>query len=157
MAMGMYAGLSRAGLPPRGGSGLKSPVAPRPRGRASLPPRGGSGLKSAVVLAGALGDWSPSARREWVEMTWLLPAMVSFPASPSARREWVEIEGFEAVPPRLQCLPPRGGSGLKFRDSTYSLGITDGLPPRGGSGLKYSKNRQGMVRIRVSLREEGVG
>ena len=56
-------------------------------------------------------------------------------ASPSARREWIEIDS----PPQRKhgciCLPPRGGSGLKYFDPQPVV-LATGLPPRGGSGLK---------------------
>ena len=56
---------------------------------------------------------SPSTRREWIEITrerrkrneiW----------SPSTRREWIEIESSDTKHTAQICLPPLGGSGLKY-------------------------------------------
>ena len=102
-----------------------------------LPPHGGSGLKfrSSSFNEGLLS--SPSARREWIEITiyginindlsglpphggsglkfagLLLRTLDS--SSPSARREWIEIKDSKSVTNSHTSLPPHGGSGLKFR------------------------------------------
>ena len=55
-----------------------------------LPPRGGSGLKSERHERPIKNEASPSARREWVEMIITKRATHGL-QSPSARREWVEI------------------------------------------------------------------
>ena len=78
-----------------------------------LPPRGGSGLKFCPRRSSQAWGRSPSARREWIEITGMiddafgwaglpprggsglkLPPRVPLPRlamSPSARREWIEI------------------------------------------------------------------
>ena len=79
--------------------------------------------------------------------------------SPSMRREWIEIRKYHSAHMRWPCLPPCGGSGLKYpkrsrNDATgrspsmrrewieilmftkYTLTCVS-LPPCGGSGLKF--------------------
>ena len=80
------------GLPPRGGSGLKSMFAAVPDISSRLPPRGGSGLKLRGRFRGGCGRRSPSARREWIEMYLPYEYYYSTTVSPSARREWIEID-----------------------------------------------------------------
>ena len=55
--------------------------------------------------------------------------------SPSTRREWIEIAPDRRQRPNQCCLPPHGGSGLKFYSAMCRTGIPR-LPPHGGSGLK---------------------
>ena len=56
--------------------------------------------------------------------------------SPSMRREWIEI-GYVSVDNfREVCLPPCGGSGLKYNAVAEWVAKEYGLPPCGGSGLK---------------------
>ena len=55
-----------------------------------LPPCGGSGLKFALHSILTITAWSPSMRREWIEIGgggYITLAK----ASPSMRREWIEI------------------------------------------------------------------
>ena len=52
-------------------------------------------------------------RREWIEMADSIKRAESR-ESPSMRREWIEIEPFPKVEHSLSCLPPCGGSGLKY-------------------------------------------
>ena len=79
------------GLPLRGGSGLKCLRVVSRAWESSLPLRGGSGLKYKIVfLTGMLAE-SPSARREWIEMTHQAHVLMDPYVSPSARREWIEI------------------------------------------------------------------
>ena len=85
---------------------------------------------------------SPSMRREWIEMRcWLCRCAAVF-RSPSMRREWIEI--FELFPDFcnfLCCLPPCGGSGLKWICHFLTPSTFSGLPPCGGSGLKCDLHR----------------
>ena len=80
-----------------------------------LPPRGGSGLKSSLYRYSGLTVLSPSARREWIEIIFWAACLRRPSASPSARREWIEIRGRAVSCARCRGLPPRGGSGLKLR------------------------------------------
>ncbi len=59
---------------------------------------------------------SPSMRREWIEMT-LCQMLYQLHMSPSMRREWIEICKFKQCYTKHFCLPPCGGSGLKYTDS----------------------------------------
>ena len=57
------------GLPPCGGSGLKCDLEPiASHDGACLPPCGGSGLKSIDGKIFSPRYWSPSMRREWIEI-----------------------------------------------------------------------------------------
>ena len=53
------------------------------------------------------------------------------------------------------CLPPHGGSGLKFCFFPLSR-VGCGLPPHGGSGLKWVDQTAHCVNSVVSLHTEGV-
>ena len=164
-----------------------------------LPPRGGSGLKSIGATRMCLADGSPSARREWIEIS----ATGIFPparASPSARREWIEIRGSvrpaaaqpspsarrewieirrppEWWPPARwspsarrewieislalvtsgagSCLPPRGGSGLKFYGAE-AVERRAGSPSARREWIEMPSGRKISAPATVSLREEGV-
>ena len=37
------------------------------------------------------GNWSPSMRREWIEMQSMQLKLKNFQLSPSMRREWIEM------------------------------------------------------------------
>ena len=56
---------------------------------------------------------SPSMRREWIEIVKRLRLERST-ASPSMRREWIEIMADVKTGKANSCLPPCGGSGLKY-------------------------------------------
>ena len=80
-------------------------------------------------------NWSPSVWREWIE---IFHAVRKCPcsASPSVWREWIEIPSDHPLSSQIRkCLPPCGGSGLKFPESV-KYNFPKGLPPCGGSGLK---------------------
>ena len=102
------------GLPPCGGSGLKSNdfynrhcvlLSPSMRREwieiisskttlvhgSSLPPCGGSGLKYKSGNLEITGTGSPSMRREWIEIYPVLLEMEGLFKSPSMRREWIEM------------------------------------------------------------------
>ena len=81
-----------SGLPPCGGSGLKSVLNLYLIYGSCLPPCGGSGLKSVIPRMDGRSERSPSMRREWIEIANLSKRNV-FPLSPSMRREWIEISG----------------------------------------------------------------
>ena len=67
------AGLSR--LPPHGGSGLKYNIFIDIIKRVvCLPPHGGSGLKSEATGTNEEAITSPSAWREWIEISISIPA-----------------------------------------------------------------------------------
>ena len=84
------------GLPPYGGSGLKwRCVARTIRAVSGLPPYGGSGLKFTLHSILTITAWSPSIRREWIEMHRCY-AIIARDASPSIRREWIEIPDFHS-------------------------------------------------------------
>ena len=55
-----------------------------------LPPCGGSGLKCCSNCEIELEDWSPSMRREWIEIRHI-DVTSHHPTSPSMRREWIEM------------------------------------------------------------------
>ena len=122
--------------------------------------------------------WSPSLRREWIEI-WAVERRVLWrKESPSMRREWIEMRTAFSMELRISCLPPCGGSGLKclgavdLSETTESPSMrrewieiqqlyllyqyTSSLPPCGGSGLK-SVVRIFQFRLwNVSLHAEGV-
>ena len=52
-------------------------------------------------------------RREWIEITMIWDWVKHLP-SPSMRREWIEIKFWQTVELVSYCLPPCGGSGLKY-------------------------------------------
>ena len=56
--------------------------------------------------------------------------------SPSMRREWIEMAFVISNPLQVMSLPPCGGSGLKYLNSTVNESEVECLPPCGGSGLK---------------------
>ena len=120
----------------------------------SLPPHGGSGLK-CIVNGGCFGSGlSPSTRREWIEMhsvSFSIPPKMS----PSTRREWIEMLFCNQSVIRPICLPPHGGSGLKYR-FRYMCITDDRLPPHGGSGLKFIASMRNISKYSVSLHTEGV-
>ena len=94
------------------------------------------------------------------------------------RREWIEIEFGKCIYGFDKCLPPCGGSGLKFSQLKYiySLSVSPsmrrewiemvdvefnpkgfvGLPPCGVSGLKYKMKYNVLKTRKVSLHAEGV-
>ena len=98
--------------------------------------------------------------------------------SPSMRREWIEIFAANFGYSKSECLPPCGGSGLKFsgrktfdgskaspsmrREWIEMSGYVmprlpvAGLPPCGGSGLKYKISLRFSQNVNVSLHAEGV-
>ena len=105
-------------------------------GRRRLPPYGGSGLKFAEWLFQNVIIKSPSIRREWIEIMFRRPELLKLKMSPSIRREWIEIVR-KIIFRRCQiCLPPYGGSGLKY-GNLYNRVRKLSLPPYGGSGLKF--------------------
>ena len=55
-----------------------------------LPPCGGSGLKFIKAADLRKCIWSPSMRREWIEMLNVID-VDKLDESPSMRREWIEI------------------------------------------------------------------
>ena len=59
--------------------------------------------------------------------------------------------------PKESCLPPHGGSGLKYTDESKYI-PSQSLPPHGGSGLKFLGSRvlQVSEKFEVSLHTEGV-
>ena len=61
-----------------------------------------------------IGFVSPSPRREWIEiiLVKMRPSLQNL--SPSPRREWIEINIIKNALWNSVCLPPHGGSGLKF-------------------------------------------
>ena len=59
---------------------------------------------------------SPSIRREWIEIT--CRVLLKNPqTSPSIRREWIEMQDVRNDETLCGCLPPYGGSGLKYRSN----------------------------------------
>ena len=150
-------------LPPCGGSGLKLhinvirkplPLSPSMRREwieistdlallllRRLPPCGGSGLKFWLYKPGQCNNSSPSMRREWIEILFL-SNLCSHSWSPSMRREWIEIFCRLTAWGGQFCLPPCGGSGLKWIISNTSHRRRS-LPPCGGSGLKLKTTKAG--------------
>ena len=95
-----------------------------------LPPCGGSGLKFPTVyhIAHVL-LWSPSMRREWIEMLYD-QTVGQLHMSPSMRREWIEIAWRWTAARLLPCLPPCGGSGLKYAQ------FSGGFPNAGSPSMR---------------------
>ena len=60
------------------------------RAEIGLPPCGGSGLKCGRGWRCRHVIWSPSMRREWIEIL-LAEGLISQCRSPSMRREWIEM------------------------------------------------------------------
>ena len=58
-------------------------------------------------------QWSPSMRREWIEI-YLTGNAKPEEVSPSMRREWIEIVTQLGMSETYDSLPPCGGSGLKL-------------------------------------------
>ena len=93
-------------------------------------------------------------RREWIEM---------FLEKSIRQSEGVSLhaEGVDWNNPAYRCgqhpacLPPCGGSGLKWVVPVRHE-ITSRLPPCGGSGLKFSTSGNGLDYFTVSLHAEGV-
>ena len=57
-----------------------------------LPPHGGSGLKYINNRPGVCKVvWSPSPRREWIEISAVASKPDKSALSPSPRREWIEM------------------------------------------------------------------
>ena len=102
---------------------------------ARLPPCGGSGLKSTRRPPNVTVVWSPSMRREWIEMILSCILSIRYIRLPPCGGSGLKCADGELTV-TVTCLPPCGGSGLKFR---YPHRITPqySLPPCGGSGLKY--------------------
>ncbi len=67
--------------------------------------------------------WSPSTRREWIEISLMRLSAVALCTSPSTRREWIEIGGGYTPPDVVIRLPPLGGSGLKCSYSKETIGL----------------------------------
>ena len=125
-----------------------------------LPPCGGSGLKFNSLFAWLYAVLSPSVWREWIEIT-SYSGQNKSDMSPSVWREWIEIFPCQLDGSMAGCLPPCGGSGLKFMcvfqhgergesPSVWrewiemsavrlSVEMLSSLPPCGGSGLKCCK------------------
>ena len=77
---------------------------------------------------------SPSMRREWIEILQLY-GILAVRKSPSMRREWIEMMLSIGDTAPVSCLPPCGGSGLKYYYAQI-ITVWSSLPPCGGSGLK---------------------
>ena len=85
-------GISGCCLPPCGGSGLKYNANSTSQHFSDrLPPCGGSGLKYHRSRRCKSGHWSPSMRREWIEMKEFEAKVKETHGSPSMRREWSEM------------------------------------------------------------------
>ena len=65
---------------------------------------------SSVDLTLYLWTGSPSSRRAWIEILWLLLGLF-VALSPSSRRAWIEISDSWAKTIRGRGRPPRGGRG----------------------------------------------
>ena len=79
--------------------------------------------------------WSPSIRREWIEMS--IPKDISAAdASPSIRREWIEmiVSSYTLV---LRTSPSIRREWIEISSEIETDSKREGLPPYGGSGLKY--------------------
>ena len=81
-----------------------------------LPPCGGSGLKFKYAWNTCFNVWSPSMRREWIEIQSLKDELHGA-ESPSMRREWIEITWQQRTFSMPSRLPPCGGSGLKWKEA----------------------------------------
>ena len=62
---------------------------------------------------------SPSLGREWIEMQ-ESTRYCNYSGSPSLGREWIEIDEYENQMHAEFCLPPWGGSGLKWRYAHFA-------------------------------------
>ena len=105
-------------LPPCGGSGLKYLLAEGKAAGVRLPPCGGSGLKYKTNTKNTRLKRSPSMRREWIEIYSICWNCANF-KSPSMRREWIEIYKKRYKNWFCKCLPPCGGSGLKYVETVH--------------------------------------
>ena len=77
-----------------------------------LPPHGGSGLKSAALKKAKAGVPSPSTRREWIEIQLLaLYQQLEDGLPPHGGSGLKSIRWIARTTDR--SLPPHGGSGLK--------------------------------------------
>ena len=71
-------------------------------------------MKSLTPHLLQFSNTSPSMRREWIEMATGCRMRMKMLWSPSMRREWIEIPHGLLLHVLPACLPPCGGSGLKF-------------------------------------------
>ena len=80
---------------------------------------------AAVKVSYPGGCQSPSTRREWIEIGRFRLSDATYDGSPSTRREWIEMSSPSVSAHLLICLPPHGGSGLKWGDRWIELSITE--------------------------------
>ena len=79
--------------------------------------------------------WSPSMRREWIEiLTQTVTGQVKR-GSPSMRREWIEIKSHSPIRSCSES-PSMRREWIEIFMYTNKIGCTVCLPPCGGSGLK---------------------
>ena len=97
---------------------------------------------------------SPSMRREWIEIKFGNPERNSG-MSPSMRREWIEIAYTAWTGEPWRCLPPCGGSGLKYFRYVEALSGY-GSPSMRREWIEISKPLNGCALTHVSLHAEGV-
>ena len=79
---------------------------------------------------------SPSLGREWIEIANNIPR-IKDKTSPSLGREWIEIMPVEEVP-AVEASPSLGREWIEMCQDRSDHTTTACLPPWGGSGLKYS-------------------
>ena len=97
---------------------------------------------------------SPSMRREWIEIQFLL-CLADRLRSPSMRREWIEILP-AALPPQAGLSPSMRREWIEMPTTGNVVKVSGCLPPCGGSGLKYRNIKKCLSRHIVSLHAEGV-
>ena len=100
---------------------------------------------------------SPSMRREWIEIQMAMCGSKSELLSPSMRREWIEIllEPFRTSP--LPESPSMRREWIEMFPRFFLLVITICLPPCGGSGLKYiHANLSSVFSTSPSMRREWI-
>ena len=148
--------------PPRGGRGLKSMMSESsfaPCWR--RPPRGGRGLKSLSVISISCSPPSPSSRRAWIEISYVIVTKITLSRrpprggrglkcfhlrrfrdcipSPSSRRAWIEMRLYTGCSPSAARSPSSRRAWIEIPPVTGFTPFMIGRPPRGGRGLKLKK------------------
>ena len=120
-----------------------------------LPPCGGSGLKFRGHRHTDRGQLSPSMRREWIEIHPVNSVHIIAIESPSMRREWIEMVKTVIEHVSRNCLPPCGGSGLKYK---WFLRGRRGYwsPSMRREWIEIDQGWMAIHRVGVSLHAEGV-
>ena len=95
------------------------------------PPARGAWIEIKQRFTGMDAILSPPARGAWIEIIVATRGVQSI-GSPPARGAWIEISIIFLPPLAPSCRPPRGGRGLKSRNSGDHFGAAGVAPREGG-------------------------